>query len=809
MKLDKAAILAPVLSAIAFQPGFAQGATSSPTPSAPPAAVGNAADPTSGVPEAAAPQDEIVVTALRRQQNVLSVPLSIQASTGDQLVRAGIPDLTSLRFNTPGYTTASDSGFTQIFIRGIGNGIYVGADPSVSQFVDDVPRIYGSASDTLFNVARVEVLKGAQGGLYGRNSTGGVVNIITRQPSTDALTANFLGSYGEKNTLRLAAYLNVPLSDRIAISISAERDRHDGYIRNIGSRTPYTAAIFPAGAILPVPNGSPVITVPGGGSVYAYTPQQTADFFNQGVRPGPLNNQNFYAVDAKLLFQAADNLKFTLAGDFNRRDDTNGSGYVTDTPATFQASLAALFGAFGITTNLPSNFITNVDRKFTASNGVPNRTLYKEQGASATIVWSLPEVDLTSISAYRHQTTTFISDAGSTTVPLVPLDVRFDKRFIYQELRAISTFDGPWHVLGGATYLDNRQRGRSLVDLLVSAFPTGDTQVLDRVRNWSVYAQVGYDVTDLLNLTVSGRYQAETNRIAFSSPVASQARTKESKFVPSATLSYKLDGGGNVYARWARGFKTGGINTANAPVYYPDPATDGSIFGPETVDTYEVGYRNALFNRRVQLTAAVFYNDYRNLQVYAHPFFGSRDAFGNDATATITTAVVNAKSARTYGVEGTINWRVTDALALGVNAGYLNAKYRSFQLDNSTILAPINRNGKRLTNSPELQLSFNADLDQPISERLNFVASALISHNSSVVFNYSSSDFVPDNTGPGFWLVNARVGLKTHDGRFGIALVADNLFNHVYYIQGSSVSFGNNLAYGNPRIIRGEVTAKF
>src|SRR5262249_17965893 len=156
---------------------------------------------------------------------------------------------------------------TQIFIRGIGNSVFVGADPSVATYIDDVPRIYGSMVNQLIDVDRVEVLKGAQGGLYGRNATGGVVNVVTRQPQTDTLAANGLVDYGELNTLRAAGYVNIPLTDKIALSLAAERDSHDPYVRNISTDTaPYTAAMFPGGSLLG-------------------TAQQTADYFNSGVKP--------------------------------------------------------------------------------------------------------------------------------------------------------------------------------------------------------------------------------------------------------------------------------------------------------------------------------------------------------------------------------------------------------------------------------------------------------------------------------------------------------------------------------------------
>ena len=182
---------------------------------------------------------DIVVTAQRRAQNLLSVPLSISATKGDTLRATKITDITSLRFNTPGFTSVSGTGYTQIYIRGIGNRISVGADPSVALFIDDVPRTYASLVDDFANVERVEVLKGAQGGLYGRNATGGAINIITRQPNLDKFAAEARVGYGSKKTFDASVYLNVPLNENVAFNFNAVRKSHDDYTPNKATKNPY------------------------------------------------------------------------------------------------------------------------------------------------------------------------------------------------------------------------------------------------------------------------------------------------------------------------------------------------------------------------------------------------------------------------------------------------------------------------------------------------------------------------------------------------------------------------------------------
>lgn len=723
--------------------------------------------------------DAIVVTALRRETSLMAVPLSIQASTGAQLMNNGIRDLTALKFITPGFTPMTNAGFTQIYIRGIGNSIYIGADPSVASFVDDVPRIYGSMADNLVDVERVEVLKGAQGGLYGRNSTGGVVNIVTRKPNLDAVEGNFRASYGEKNTFLASGYMNLPISDKVAFNFTVQRESHDPYVKNIARTAPYTAAMFPEGS-------------------FVGTPAETAAFFNAGISVPKLDDQDFWALRGKLLIQPTDDVSLVLAGDYYNKSDNNGSANVTLTPEFNRAALQQQFGFAGITAVLPAGFV-QTPGKFEASIGAGARVHIREYGVSATLTWEAPGVTLSSISAVRNQSTDYVGGFGAEVFDF-PINIGFEREFAYQEFRAVSTFDGPFRILGGFTYLNNRQDGDTRGAFLSPEIPGAITVAHNRVRNWSAYAQAGYDILPDLELTVSGRYMHETNMARFTLPVESSISTTQKQFIPSATLSYKLNGG-NIYARWARGFKTGGVNLVTAPVYFPEP-TDGAIFGPETVDTYEAGFKQFLLDRRLSLTGAVFYNDYRNIQADARalPAYSS----------TITFALINAESARTWGVEGSANLRVSPALSVGMNAGYLNARYKDFRLTGSTVLADFDLSGTQMPKAPKFQFGFNADLDQPLNDNLNLVSSLMVTHSASAIMQVSGMPGVlPDAVQPAYWLTNMRVGVKTADRKYSVALVADNLFNAEYFQYGLSNSLGNMLGYGRPRIIRAEFAFQF
>ena len=729
--------------------------------------------------------EEIVVTAQRRSENVLSVPTSIQATTGQQLQVSGIKQMTDLMFTTPGYNVSSSNGYTQIFIRGVGNAIFVGADPSVATFIDDVPRIYGSMVDNFVDVDRVEVLKGAQGGLYGRNATGGVVNIITKQPSTEDFKGDFRVTYGTKHTFQAAGYINIPINDKVAISFAGERRSHSAYIKNDASPTPYTAAMFPTGA-------------------FGMTPAATAAALNSKQDNRGIDNENFWAGDTKILLRPSENLKITLAGDYSNKSDTNGNAGYPVAQAYLQQNIANTFASLGIPTNLPVGFVPTV-AKFHVATGVPGFVNLKDYGTSATVVWNLPGVDLTSITAYRYQHTFFTDDLAGAPVPFQSALVNNRKHFVYQEFRAISTFDGPLHLIGGGTYLKSYFHGVTTFtefggfEPFLANIPLADS--VDRVRNYSLYGQAAYDFTDHITLTASGRYIHEKNNAFFYGSGTPFGAT-EHKFLPSANLSYKLDGGGNIYVRWARGFKAGGINpVADVAAFGAHPEL-GSVFKGETVDTYEGGYKGTFFDHKVQVTAAGFYNNYKNLQTAAH---------ANAQHPQLILTIINAGTARTYGAEGSVTWRVIQPLTVGVTAGYLNAKYKNFQNTDSTLLVPFNLSHTQMINAPKFQISYNGNLDLPINDQLRLVGNLLVTHQSSVLYAAAGDISVePNAIGRAYWLANARIGVRTTDDKYGLAFYVNNMFNTAYQTYGaSSQASTTQLIWGNPRIFGAELSAKF
>ncbi len=747
--------------------------------------------------------EEIVVTAQRKSENVLRVPVSISAATGQQLLSEGIEQISSLQFTTPGFYTDNGVGYTQIYLRGIGNNIFVGADPSVLTNIDDVPRIYGSLVNNFVNVDRVEVLKGAQGGLYGRNATGGVVNIITRQPS-DTAEADARVSYAQLNTLEVALYGNLPINDVISWNVAFQRDSHDNYVKNLLQPNPLTAANFPDG-------GGFLLGLPpsyGGPPTPVVTPAQTAAYFNSAINPqSGYGNQDFWAGDTKVRLQLAPNFKVTVDADWSQKHDSDGDQWFLQTPAYSQAYDTAVLGAFGVTIDLPPGFYKPTTHPFTTYNSTPAAAWLTDYGFSIKPQWSLPGVDITNIAAYRQQQTVYSNNYASPITVDIPL-VQNQKWYLYEELRAISTSDGPFHFLGGASYLRDHTLGATTNVLFpplgcIPALATAGTctfvQSTDLVDNYSVYGQVGYDITSKLNFTTSLRWIHETNEANFTNPVNSSSSIDAKRYLPSATLSYALDGGGNVYVRYAKGFKAGGVNPVVPPSLFPNDF--GKVFGPEQVNTYEAGWKDELLDHRLQVTSAVFYNDYTGLQY---------TTAGNATHPQLIEAIINAGTAETYGGEGSVAWRVIRPLTLTANAAYLDARYRSFSNADGAVLNTFNFDGKPMVNAPKWQMAFTASLDQPITGNLNLTGTWQTAYTSNVTTTYSTyGPGVPDGFIPQYWLTNVRIGVKTPDDRYQFTIFANNVMDRAYYTFASNSGLGTNALWGNPRIVGGELQVKF
>jgi iron complex outermembrane receptor protein len=587
-------------------------APSQPAPSPP---VDAAADAQGGL-------QDIIVTAQRRAENVQRVPISIIAVTGDTLVKSGVTTLDGLQRVAPGLVvTTTGSGFVSYtFIRGGGtNNTDPGSDPSVAYYVDEI-YLGGSAGlqFDLFDIDHVEVLKGPQGTLFGRNAASGAISVITKRPTSD-LQGALHAEYGSYNALLVKGFVSGPLTADGALRyrVSGSYRRRDAFTRNLA----------------------------GGGD------------------PG---NINAGGARGQLEWSKGD-VDVLLSGSFlkARNGQTN----------QFQ-STANVSGAVDPTLPQPT------DQSFYAHYydyiGYENQDMHDLNGR---IEWTTPIGKITSISAYRWNRFIRAQDNDATVYFGTNQLYLFRDKTFSQELRLTGdALDRFHYVLGGYYYHADQlfhftqnygpaaptvsTRGKFITDF--NAYTTD---------SYAVFGQVKVDLIDALSLTLGGRYthdakadQRSVNRLGVLFNVNPNAGF--SKFTPAATLEFKPSDKILAYLSYRQGFKSGGFQTV-APA---SAAIANTPFLPENVTSWEAGLKTTLLDNRLQLNAAIFRSDIDNQQVTR--------VTPATPTAPALTQIENAGKTRADGIDLMIAARPVSGLTLTANATWQRARYRRYLTNN-------------------------------------------------------------------------------------------------------------------------------
>lgn len=683
-----------------------------------------AADPQAGGLE------DIVVTAQKRSENVQDVPIAITAVTASTLSAKGITDVASIGGQAPNVTmrnSAAFGGSSSIlvsYIRGIGqNDFAFNLEPGVGIYVDGVylARNIGANAD-LLDLDRVEILKGPQGTLFGRNTIGGALNIVTRDPGDEWKVKGEVTT-GRYNRIDVRGIIDAPLSDTLRLGLAFSTKHRDGWQKRI----PYTGPTDGNPIFLLATNGAT------GGPPNSNTDEATFFPVTAFDRPGRSGNQNQTAVRAKLLWEPSDRLTVRLIGDYQNVDQqaapfsllrVEQQAYVaiyntciTGVPAIY-AGVAALTGFPGIpplcTTprgNPASPTGTRpalgseagqhlpYDNRFVIRNsdGSINPNLSYASGANydkldayglnAQIEYELSdELQLKSVTAYRHLNSKFGADIGGA--PFAALNPTFADREnqFSQELQLIGdVMDSRWNfVLGGYYFHEygTHDDGVPFTGGLIQIWSPNNRY---DTKSYAAFMHNNIDIVpDLLGITVGARYTHEKKRFTgaqrdenafaaqlFGLPPAAFPNGDIYQLYPlgedrqtfnnfSFRVGAELHASRDVmiYASYATGFKGGGWTTRLQAPTFVAPR-----FGPEKAKTAEIGIKSSLLDRRVRLNVAAFNTDYQNIQLTFQQGVSPVTANGGDG--------------RIRGVEAELNSQFTDAWSLDASVGYLDAKYKT------------------------------------------------------------------------------------------------------------------------------------
>ncbi len=660
----------------------------------------------------AAPDDEsgiaeIVVTAQRREENLQDVPISVSAFGAAQIAQKGLTDVSRLEGLVPGFTFGRSGVDARPAIRGVRTeSVDVNADTTIGFFIDGIYQSRSSQATLGFvDLERVEVQRGPQGTLYGRNTFGGNVSIVTAQPSFTDYKGGLDVTVGENSQFRVTGFVNAALSDSVALRLAGGYEKSNGYVKNIN---------------------------PAGGNLF--------------------DDDNRY-VRATLALKPTDGLTATFKFDFSTRGGAGGSafGYKLVGSYFYVPTNAQLFNATPVILNTRAgNRDGIVDAPLTIDAGVPlfaagdpyridndypGLLQLRNASGTANIAYDFGGVTLKSITGISDFTTTRTQDTDFSANQ-IGADYQFTAAKTFsQEVQLLSNGKGPLQYVFGVYYFRDKLNGtfinqqfpqiiRNVTPNITRNQAAGFySQLRAETRSLAVYGQASYALNDRFKVTGGVRWTRDRKDFQFANAGAilpfvagapdanaitlATGPIPDSSFgvrggatnctyttiplpqpgfqcltantalfngatLPTATfekvtwrvgLDYQASPQSLLYASASTGFNSGGFNGSQAAA-----ALGRQTFAPQTVTAFEIGSKNRFADNTIQLNLSAFYNRYNNLQEQRQIPVGN----------TTLSIIENSGKARGYGAEVEAVWKPVNALTLNASYAYLNARYTQY-----------------------------------------------------------------------------------------------------------------------------------
>ena len=666
--------------------------------------------------------EEVIVTAERRESKLQETAISISVITGEALTQQGVETSMDLQRLTPSLIFGATAGFGQPYIRGIGNEhLTIAADSSTSVYVDGVyfARAGGSLQG-LFDLERVEILKGPQGTLYGRNSVGGSINFITRKPSPDPgfHTDVILGN-NDKRSFR--GSFNLPATNNLFIRGSGIAGKSSGFFTDLG---------------------------------------------NDSDRYG---GEDFKAWRLGARYLQIDDVEMTLSVDYSR-DKTERTGVFSHIQGFLSPAVdfdrdvpnTGLPGPLDIGAT-PGRVNSDPHQNFLNSSPIEDQ---EQSGANLTVNWDLDFATLVSISAHRKFYHDAFFDLDGTDYPDGEQQMFMDTSTQTQEFQLVSNPSAsPLQWVAGLFYLNDGGVQRVGVSLASGQQLVDFDAELDTWA-WAGFGQVSYDVMDDVRLTAGLRYSKEQKEVIYDHtivifpgameimiPIGLRDSASWSSWDPKFGIEYRANDDIMLYANASKGFKSGGFNNLSLD-------TTSQRFKPEEVLAYEAGLKSSLVAGRVFANVAAFYYDYTELQQNQY-----------DAEAVV---VVNADSAVIIGVEADVTARLTEEFKVNLAVSFLDATFEKFLTYDPDDVAAGSQNlgGNRLPRAPEWAYNVNMLYEQDLNEfgRVTWFADYAW---KAEVFH---SPFNQDGIGQGsFGLASARITWRAPNDVWSASIWGKNL----------------------------------
>lgn len=680
--------------------------------------------------------EEIVVTATRREERLQDIPVTVTAITNKTLNAAGIVDARSLTQVIPGFTGNRTASVIQPVIRGIGSGgVSVGDEPNVATYIDGVyqPDAFSNSLE-LVEVERVEVLRGPQGTVFGRNATGGLINVITPDPSfvtEGRFTARVGRLRNDANEYDLRAYVTTGLTDNIAVDFAGMYRQTEQYIPELSTGRKF-----------------------GGIKVFD--------------------------LRSKILLEASDTARFILTANYTRqRSNVNATQPLDDNTAAR--------GFEGVI--LP-------DGPWETSLSLTPRIDYERFSASLRSRFEFEHFDIETTTAFMHNTGRQDADADSTNIDLgqilFPLEVQAES----QEIRALSTGDGPFQWIVGfyAFHLDASMGPIELINSPPPGLgsPAPGTPIVrftlspeTETLSFAGFTEGTLRVTDRLFLTLGGRYTTEKKEFqqAVNGNPLPYGRVDErfNKATYRTALRYELTDSANIYGSFGTGFKSGVYNVVS---------TSSTPVNPEVIEAAEIGFKaDPLPWLRTNLS--LFHYWYSDLQVQA------RSDDGNSYV------LQNAADAKIYGGELEATILPTDEFTIRAAVTYNHGEYEEFPAAQDFIPLSVGGNlvtsndaaGKSLIRAPEFTANLGLDWATMVQNG-EFGATVNFFFSDRVYY-----DFLNRFSQDPYALVNGEISWTMPNDRVRFTLWGTNLSNAKVAQQIRQGVFATDILYEKPRTI--------
>ncbi|KQZ03274.1 TonB-dependent receptor [Caulobacter sp. Root1455] len=684
---------------------------------------------------------DVIVTAQKRSENIQEVPVSVATMGGEKLdaLFAGGEDVLALSSRVPGLFVESSNGRAapRFYIRGLGNTDFdLAASQPVSVIMDDVVMENVVLKSTpIFDVEQVEVLRGPQGTLFGRNTTAGIVKFDSVKPS-QTFKANGTVTYGSYGSWTAEGGVGGPLVEgKLAGRIAVLGQHRDNYIDN------------------------------------TFTHEKDA-----------MGGYDEYAIRGQLLWTPTEDLSVLLNA-HNRS--------LVGTAAIFRAN---------ILTAGSNKINSNFDRDSVFYNGGANNPQkYDGNGESIKVDYDFGGVTLTSISAYETTNGYSRGDIDGGVAGTGPGFIPFDSDTrdgiddldqYTQELRLASDTEGPFSWQVGGYYFKS--------DFLVTTDAGFNKATLNHKNTaWAAFGQAAYQVNDKLKVTGGLRYTDDDKSMTVVGSTAPKVSVQDSKVSWDLSAFYDVADDFSLYARAAHGFR--GPTIQGRDIVFFSPA---SVAQSETIQSYEIGFKSELLDRRVRFNGAAFTYEEKNPQ------------FSAIGGATNGTLLINADKGEAYGVEFDGEFQVTENLLLTAGYSYNHTKIKDKNLAvavcaQCTVTDPKNASGQALVNgnpfpnAPEYVLNFTGRYSYPIGDGELFAYTDWFTQGYTNIFLYQSKEFYSKGDFEG----GLKLGYAKQDGAFEIAAFARNITNEVNLRGG--IDFNNLTGFVNePRIVGISISAK-